>query len=193
MENLDEHFLSLESIVEHVRGILKHLPDDEEREGLQRTPERIAEAYVELFKGYRQSVPDLFTCFEENGYDEMVLVKDIPFYSLCEHHMLPFLGVVHVGYIPKEGRCVGLSKIPRLVEVFARRLQMQERLTSQIVDTLDEHLLPLGAICVVEAEHFCVTMRGVRAPGSKTTTSKVSGVFKDNPETRAEAMALIHG
>lgn len=183
-----------ERVRQHVRPLvaqlLEALDPDHEREGLEETPRRVADAYAELTAGYATDPGAVLTTFPSEGYDEMVLVRDIPVWSLCEHHLLPFTGVAHVGYIPGE-RIIGLSKLPRIVEVFARRLQVQERLTAQVADALVEHLEPLGAICVVEAEHTCMAMRGVRVAGSTTQTSALRGVFKDQPATRAEAMSLI--
>lgn len=185
------HVNPVESAIETV---LRAYGEDPDRDGLRDTPRRVSKAYAELLCGYEQDPGDLFKSFAGEGYDELVLQTNIPFYSLCEHHMLPFIGKAHVGYIPGQGdTIIGLSKLPRLVEIYARRLQVQERLTSQVVEALEKHANPLGAICVVEAEHLCVAMRGVRSSGTSTITSKVSGVFKDQPETRAEAMALIRG
>lgn len=178
-------------IMHHVRSILELMPVNPDSEGLADTPFRVATMYKELLAGYHQNPEDVLTTFTAEGYDELILAKDIPVYSLCEHHMLPFVGVAHIGYIPTSGVCVGLSKLPRIVDIFARRLQMQERLTHEITIALQKHLEPQGVICVIEAEHFCVTMRGVRAPGSKTVTSKVTGVFAEDTQTRAEALALI--
>lgn len=177
-------------IESHVRAILGLLGEDPRREGLRQTPLRVAKAYDELLSGYDRDVGDLFTCFESEGYDELVLVRDVPFVSLCEHHILPFYGRAHVGYIPSD-RIAGLSKLARLVDVFARRLQVQERLTVQVADALVEHLRPLGAICVVEAEHSCMAMRGVKKTGSVTVTSAVRGVFKEDAKAREEALSLI--
>lgn len=175
-----------------VSTLLRFVGEDPNRDGLADTPARVAKAYQELTCGYHMNPATLFSAFAGEGYDEMVLETNIPFYSLCEHHMLPFHGKAHVGYVPGDGdKIIGLSKLPRLVEVFSRRLQVQERLTTQVVDALDKYAQPLGAICVIEAEHMCVAMRGVRCAGAITTTSKVSGIFRTQPETRAEAMSLI--
>lgn len=162
-----------------------------EREGLADTPARAARAWAELTIGYRQDPADLFRTFEADGYDELVMVGPIPFYSLCEHHLLPFHGDAWVGYIP-AGRIVGLSKIARLVDVFARRLQVQERLTAQVADTLNTHLEPLGVIVVVAARHLCMEMRGVQTSGAGTTTSAVRGAFRDDPAAREEALSFVH-
>lgn len=161
-------------------------------EGVLQTPGRAARALIEMTSGYDVDIPALFTTFERDGYDEMVVVRDIPFVSLCEHHMLPFTGRAHVGYIPDE-RIVGLSKLARLVDAFARRFQVQERLTAQVADALDEHLRPVGSIVVVEAEHSCMSCRGVRVSGTSAVTSSVRGAIRDKPEARAEAMALLRG
>lgn len=176
-----------------VRELLIAIGEDPDREGLQATPARVARAYGELTGGYRSSVSDILGTTFDIEHDEMVLVKDIELVSLCEHHLLPFTGVAHVGYIPSvDGRVTGLSKIARLVETYGRRLQVQERLTSQIAEALVEHLDVRGAIVVIEAEHTCMTMRGVRKPGSRTVTSAVRGLLRD-VATRAEAMSLILG
>jgi GTP cyclohydrolase I len=179
-----------EALAEHVEGILDILGENTEREGLLDTPERVARAYQFLMHGYALDPRDILrqAMFEE-AYDEMILVKDIELYSLCEHHMLPFYGKAHVAYIP-DGKIVGLSKIPRTVEVFARRLQVQERLTLQIRDAIDEVLEPMGTAVVIEAQHLCMMMRGAEKQNSKTTTSSVSGEFDEHP-TRAEFMRLI--
>ncbi|MEU6531739.1 GTP cyclohydrolase I FolE [Streptomyces sp. NPDC046928] len=174
-----------------VRELLIAVGEDPDREGLKETPARVARAYRELLAGLRQDAEDVLTTTFDLGHDEMVLVKDIEIVSLCEHHMLPFHGVAHVGYIPAEsGKITGLSKLARLVEVFARRLQVQERLTTQIADSLMRILEARGVIVVVEAEHMCMSVRGIRKPGAKTTTSAVRGQLRD-ATTRAEAMSLI--
>jgi GTP cyclohydrolase I len=174
-----------------VRELLVAVGEDPDREGLLETPARVARAYGELFRGMRQRPEDVLTTTFDIGHDEMILVKDIELWSMCEHHLVPFTGVAHVGYIPHEnGRITGLSKIGRLVDVYARRPQVQERLTTQVADSLMEILEPRGCIVVVEAEHLCMTMRGVRKPGSKTVTSAVRGQMH-NPATRSEAMSLI--
>ncbi len=174
-----------------VRELLVAVGEDPDREGLLETPARVARAYHELLGGMRQRPEEVLTTTFDIGHDEMILVKDIELWSMCEHHLVPFTGVAHVGYIPHEdGRITGLSKLARLVDVFARRPQVQERLTTQVADSLMEILEPRGCIVVVEAEHLCMTMRGVRKPGSKTVTSAVRGVLH-NQATRAEAMSLI--
>jgi GTP cyclohydrolase I len=184
--------VDLKKIEQGVRLILEGVGEDPNREGLLDTPQRVARMYEEILSGLDKDPTELFEKSFGENHTEMVLVKDIPFYSLCEHHLVPFFGMAHVGYIPgKEGRVCGLSKLARLVDLFAHRPQMQERLTSQIADTLVECLEPQGVIVVIEAEHLCMSMRGVQKPGSKTTTSAVRGAFKDSQRTRAEALSLI--
>lgn len=174
-----------------VKMLLSTLGEDVDREGLQDTPKRVAKMYTEIFKGYTQDpIAVLGTVFKEEDHQELVLVRDIPFFSHCEHHMVPFHGIVHVAYIP-NGTIVGLSKIARLVEVFARRLQVQERLTSQIADTIQQVLNPLGVAVVINAQHMCMTMRGVQKPGSSTTTSALRGVFRNDGRAREEFYALL--
>jgi len=175
-----------------VREILEAIGEDPDRDGLQRTPLRIAEMYEEIFAGLHDDPAKHLTVTFEADHDEMVMVRDIAVTSLCEHHLVPFAGRAHVAYIPGEdGRITGLSKIARLVDGFAQRPQVQERLTTQIADALQEVLNPDGVFVVVEAEHMCMSMRGVKKPGSLTITSAVRGLFKTNPATRAEAMSLI--
>ncbi|MDR7419144.1 MAG: GTP cyclohydrolase I FolE [Armatimonadota bacterium] len=182
-----------EKIAAAVRAILEAVGEDPDREGLRDTPRRIADMYEELLSGLRvDPLTALQVGFEEDHH-EMIVVKDIPFYSLCEHHLLPFHGVAHIGYIP-NGRIVGLSKVARLVESIARRLQVQERLTSQIADLLCEGgLRARGAAVVIEAEHLCMTMRGVNKPGSKVVTSATRGIFREDARTRAEFFAIVEG
>jgi GTP cyclohydrolase I len=176
-----------------VRELLVAIGEDPSREGLRETPARFARAYEEMFRGLHQDPAEILTTTFEAGHDEMVLVKDIEVASTCEHHLVPFYGFAHIGYIPgAEGRITGLSKLARLVDVFAKRPQVQERLTTQVADSLCRLLQPAGVIVVVEAEHLCMTMRGVRKPGAKTLTSAVRGQLR-NPATRAEAMSLILG
>ena len=185
--------IDLARIEKAVREILIAVGEDPEREGLQRTPRRVAEMYAEVFSGlHRDPCRHLVVTFEAN-HDEMVLVRDIPLYSLCEHHLVPFHGRAHVAYIPGEdGRITGLSKLARVVDEFAKRPQVQERLTTQIADALTDALQPRGAFVLIEAEHLCMSMRGVRKPGSSTVTSAVRGLFRENVATRAEAMNFIH-
>jgi GTP cyclohydrolase I len=176
------------------REIIVALGEDPGREGLRGTPERIAEMYEELFAGLHEDPGELLQVgFDDEDHREMVVVKDIPFYSMCEHHFLPFHGVAHVGYIP-QGRIIGVSKIARLVEMVARRPQVQERLTTQIADFLCEGgMAALGAGVVVEAEHLCMTARGIKKPGSKVVTSATRGTFRDDPRTRAEFLSIVEG
>lgn len=174
-----------------VREILLAIGEDPDRDGLQQTPARVARAYAEFFSGLHEDAADILSTTFDIGHSELVLVKDIPFYSTCEHHLVPFHGVAHVGYIPgDEGKVTGLSKLARTVDLFARRPQVQERLTTQVAEALVENLNPLGVIVVVEAEHMCMSMRGVKKPGAKTVTSAVRGALRDGA-TRAEAMSLI--
>ena len=176
-----------------VREILIAIGEDVDRDGLLDTPRRVADMYVELFDGIEADPgAHLRTTFEA-GHDEMVMVRDIPFTSLCEHHLVPFIGHAHLAYLPGvDGRITGLSKLARLVEGYARRLQVQERMTTQIVDALERELEPRGSIVVIEAEHFCMSMRGVKKPGATTVTSAVRGSFQSDPTTRAEALNFIH-
>ena len=177
-----------------VREILIAVGEDPDRDGLLDTPARVARAYAEQLAGLRQRPEDVLTTMFDADHDEMVIVKDIEVYSLCEHHLVPFHGVAHVGYTPNvKGQITGLSKLARLVDVYARRPQVQERMTSQIADALMHNLQPRGVIVVVEAEHLCMTQRGVRKPGAKTVTSAVRGDFRESASTRAEAMSLILG
>ncbi|MDP8960107.1 MAG: GTP cyclohydrolase I FolE [Actinomycetota bacterium] len=175
-----------------VRLILEGIGEDPDREGLRETPERVAREYDEIFAGLLVDPRDVLTVLFEEGHDEMVMVRDIPLHSVCEHHLLPFVGRAHVAYIPNtRGQITGLSKLARLVDVVAKRPNLQERLTTDIADTLVEMLDPRGVLVVAEARHYCMEMRGVRKPGSQTVTSAVRGTFRDDPRTRAEAMALI--
>ena len=185
--------IDLQRIERAVREILIAVGEDPDREGLLDTPKRVARSYAEIFAGLHQDPSDLLATTFDLDHEEMVLVKDIPFYSTCEHHLVPFHGTAHIGYIPShDGKVTGLSKLARLVEIYARRPQVQERLTTQIVEALVEHLEPKGAIVVIECEHMCMSMRGVRKPGARTVTSAVRGQLRE-PATRAEAMSLIIG
>lgn len=176
-----------------VRELLIAVGEDPDRDGLRDTPARVARSYAELFAGLRQTADEVLATTFDLGHDEMVLVKDIELYSTCEHHLVPFHGVAHVGYIPShDGRITGLSKLARLVDVYAKRPQVQERLTTQVADAIVRILEPRGVIVVIECEHLCMSMRGIRKPGAKTTTSAVRGQLRD-PATRAEAMSLIVG
>jgi GTP cyclohydrolase IA len=176
-----------------VLEIIEALGEDPEREGLVDTPQRVARFYAEVFGEIHSDPGDVLDAFfGDEHYQEIVMVREIPFYSMCEHHFVPFHGEAHVAYMPR-GRVTGLSKLARLVEGYARRPQMQERLTAQVADTLDYRLRPLGVLVVIEAEHLCMSMRGVKKPGAKTVTSAVRGTMESNPATRAEAMALLFG
>jgi len=180
-------------IVAAVREILIGIGENPDRDGLRKTPERVARAYAEMFGGLRQQPEDVLATVFDMGHDELVVVKDIEVWSCCEHHLVPFTGVAHVGYIPnRNGKITGLSKLARLVDIYAKRPQVQERLTTQVADALSRILEPRGVIVVIECEHLCMTMRGVRKPGSKTITSAVRGQLRD-AATRAEAMQLITG
>ncbi len=188
-----EQSVDLARIEKAVREILIAIGEDPDRDGLQRTPSRVARAYAELFAGLRVDPGKVLTTTFEANHEELVLVRDIEVMSLCEHHLLPFKGVAHVGYIPgTDGRITGLSKLARLVEVFARRPQVQERLTSQIADLLMHKLDPRGVIVVLECEHLCMEMRGIRKAGARTVTSAVRGAFQRDGKVRAEAMMLIN-
>jgi GTP cyclohydrolase I len=184
--------VDLDRIERAVREILEAIGEDPDRDGLLRTPLRIAKMYEEIFAGLHEDPSRHLTVTFEEDHDEMVMVRDIPLHSVCEHHLVPFAGHAHVAYIPgDDGRITGLSKIARLVDGFAKRPQVQERLTTQIADALVEVLKPSGVLVMIEAEHFCMSMRGVKKPGSLTITSAVRGLFKSNAATRAEAMSLI--
>ncbi len=182
-----------ERIKKAVREILEAIGENPDREGLVQTPERVARMYEEILYGmFLEPKEYLSRQFTEDKHGEMVLVKDIPVYSLCEHHMLPFYGKAHIAYIPKDGVITGLSKLARTLDGYARRLQLQERLTAQVADAIMTVLDPLGVLVVIEAEHMCMTMRGVQKPGSLTITSAVRGIFESHARTRAEAMSLIN-
>ena len=186
--------VDLAKIEKAVLSIIEAIGDDSRREGLQGTPQRIAEMYAEVFSGMDMDAKAELTVGFEVGHREMVVLRDIPFYSMCEHHLLPFYGVAHIGYIPnKEGRVVGVSKLARVVEIFAKRLQLQERMTSQIADAILEALQPDGVAVVIQAEHLCMTMRGIKKPGSNVITSATRGLFRSRAATRAEFLALVQG
>lgn len=189
MEKLNS--LDKESIEKAVKQILLAIGEDPEREGVKNTPARVARMYEELFWGMNTDPRDFLDVSFTEYHDELVLVKDIPVYSMCEHHFLPFYGVAHIAYIPKGGKVVGISKLARVAEAFARRPQLQERLTSQIADCINDALNPMGVGVVIQAEHMCMTMRGIKKPGSITVTSAVRGIFETRPQTRAELFALI--
>jgi GTP cyclohydrolase I len=184
--------IDLASIEQAVRQILVAIGEDPDRDGLRNTPGRVARAYAELFAGLRVDPASVLTTAFEEEHDELILVRDLEVVSMCEHHLLPFHGVAHVGYIPGEcGRITGLSKLARLVEVYARRPQVQERLTSQVADMLMQRLEPRGTIVVVDCEHMCMSLRGIRKPGARTITSAVRGIFQRDAKSRSEAMSLI--
>lgn len=185
--------LDKKKIIAGVRLMLEGIGEDADRDGLQKTPERVADFYEELTAGMWIDAREHIVPLPGDSHDEMVIVKDISIASVCEHHLAPFVGKCHIAYIPKDGRIVGLSKLARIAEVFSHRLQVQERLTQQIAQTLFDQLEPLGVMVVVEAEHTCMTLRGVKKPGAMTITSAVLGGFRKDPRTRAEAMSLIKG
>ncbi|NLV21637.1 MAG: GTP cyclohydrolase I FolE [Syntrophomonadaceae bacterium] len=189
MEKLNS--VDKESIEKGVKQILLAIGENPEREGIKNTPARVARMYEELFWGMNTDPRDFLDVSFTEYHDELVLVKDIPIYSMCEHHFLPFYGVAHIAYIPKGGKVVGISKLARVAEAFARRPQLQERLTSQIADCIYEALNPMGVGVVIQAEHMCMTMRGIKKPGSITVTSAVRGIFETRSQTRAELFALI--
>ena len=185
--------VDLDAIADAVRTILTAVGEDPDRDGLAATPRRVARFYEEVLDGMRIDPTEHLAVQFESAYDEVVMVRDIALYSLCEHHLVPFLGVAHVAYLPADnGAITGLSKLARLVDGFARRLQVQERLTIQIADALVDGLAPKGVMVVIEAEHLCMSMRGVHKPGTRTVTSAVRGIFRNNPATRQEAMRLLH-
>lgn len=183
--------MNKEGIRKCFKKFLEYIGEDLGREDLKRTPQRVAEMYEELLWGKDKNPEEVLEVLLAEDHDEIVLLKDIPLYSICEHHLLPFFGKAHVGYIPKENRVTGLSKLARVVVILSRRLQVQERLTTQIAEVIMRKLKPLGVIVIIEAEHLCISMRGVQKPGSTTITSAVRGIFKTNPKTRSEAMSLI--
>ncbi|OGD26503.1 MAG: GTP cyclohydrolase I FolE [Candidatus Aminicenantes bacterium RBG_19FT_COMBO_59_29] len=185
--------MDAKKIEKSIRLLLEGVDEDPDRAGLKATPRRVASMFLEILGGTSEDPVKHLRTIHEEKHDEMVIIKNIPLYSMCEHHLLPFAGVAHVAYIPKAGRIVGLSKIARVVDIFSRRLQVQERLTKQVADILDEHLKPLGVMVVIEAEHMCMSMRGAKKPKCVTVTSAVRGSFRTNSATRAEAMMLIRG
>lgn len=192
-EKPKEKNVDLKKIERGVKSILEGVGEDPQRPGLKKTPVRVAAMFSEILGGHREDPSEHLQVIQGEKHDEMVLIKNIPLYSMCEHHLLPFAGVAHVAYIPKEGRIVGLSKIARVVDILSRRLQVQERLTKQIADLIDVHLKPLGVMVVIEAEHMCMSMRGAKKPKSLTVTSAVRGSFRTSNATRSEAMTLIRG
>lgn len=180
-----------ERIQNAVREILIAVGEDPDREGLLETPKRVANMYEEIFAGLTEDPKQHIKLFNEQSNDEMVIVKDIPFYSMCEHHLLPFFGKAHIGYIPSDNKIIGLSKLARIVDNFAKKPQVQERLTSDIADFLNDNLQPRGVAVIMEAEHMCMTMRGARAAGSKTQTSALRGIMRTDAKTRAEVLSLL--
>jgi GTP cyclohydrolase I len=185
--------MDVSKIEEAVLTILKAVGEDPEREGLVRTPQRVARMYQELLSGTSKDPKGEITVIHSEQYDEIIAVRDIPFYSICEHHLLPFHGKAHVAYLPQGGRITGLSKMLRVIDILSKRLQLQERLTRQIAETLMAALQPRGVMIIVEAEHLCMSMRGVKKPGAMTVTSAVEGIFRANEATREEALRLLKG
>lgn len=185
--------MDLKKIARGVKLILEGVGEEPERPGLKDTPQRVARMFSEILGGLKENPAKQLQAIQSEKHDEMVLIKNIPLYSMCEHHLLPFAGVAHIAYIPKAGRIVGLSKIARVVDILCRRLQIQERLTKQIADLIMEHLKPLGVMVVIEAEHMCMSMRGAKKPKSSTVTSALRGSFRTKSATRSEAMILIRG
>ena len=192
MKNKTKRTFNKQKFQKAVSMMLEAFGEDTKREGIKRTPERVAEFYEEFFTGYNEDIDNIISVhYQTEEYEEIVIVKDIQLYSMCEHHLLPFSGKVHIAYLPKKGRIVGVSKLVRVVEAFAHRLQLQERLSEQIVDTIMKTVQPKGAMVVIEAEHLCMTMRGVRKPGAKMITSAMRGIFLKDARTRAEALSLL--
>lgn len=183
--------MNKEKIKKAVKLILEAIGEDINREGLKNTPQRVADMYEEIFSGIKQNPYDYIKVFNSEEHDEMIILKDIPFFSICEHHILPFFGKAHIAYIPKNNKLIGLSKLARIVDIYSKRLQLQERLTTQIADILVKAIDPLGVLVILEAEHLCTTMRGVKKPGSLMVTSAIRGVFRKNESTRKEALSLI--
>lgn len=183
--------MNQEKVEAAVYQLLEAIGENPEREGLLDTPKRVAKMYAEMFSGLSEDPKDQFTAVFSEGHEEMILVKDIPFYSMCEHHLVPFYGVAHVAYLPSDGRVTGLSKLARAVEVAAHRPQLQERLTGQVANALEEAMHPKGVFVMVEAEHMCMTMRGIKKPGSKTVTTVARGLYQEDGAARREVMAMI--
>ena len=183
--------MDLKKIEKGVRLILEGIGEDPERPGLKETPERVARMYGEIFAGLETPTEEILKPIEGETHDEMVMLKDIPFFSVCEHHMIPFLGKAHVAYIPSGGRIVGLSELAKAVEVLAKRPQVQERLTAQLADLIVDRLKPKGAMVIIDAEHLCISMRGIKKPGTRTITSAVRGIFRTKQSTRQELLELI--
>jgi GTP cyclohydrolase I len=181
-----------DKIIKAVRLVLEGIGDDPDRAGIAETPRRVADMYAEIFAGIGKDPVELLTVVAGAGHDEMIMVRDIPLFSICEHHVIPFVGKAHVAYVPnRDGRITGLSKIARLVDLLSKRLQVQERLTTEIADALDDAIQPRGVFVMIEAEHLCMTMRGVKKPGAVTATSAVRGVFRSDARTRSEALELL--
>lgn len=183
--------MNKDKIKKAIRDILEAVGEDPERDGLKDTPRRVADMYEEILGGIQKNADDEIAVIFEKEHDEVILLRDIPLYSICEHHLVPFLGKAHVAYIPDGNRITGLSKVGRVVDTLCRRLQVQERLTTEIAETLMRKLQPKGVLVVIEAEHLCMSMRGIKKPGVVTTTSAVRGIFRSDPRTRSEALALI--
>jgi GTP cyclohydrolase I len=190
---MEEIMANQEKMEEAIYQLLQAIDENPEREGLRDTPKRVAKMYQEMFSGLNEDPKDQFTAVFTENHDELVLVKDIPFYSMCEHHLVPFFGVAHVAYLPSEGRVTGLSKLARAVEVASKRPQLQERLTEQVAKALEEALHPKGIFVMIEAEHLCMTMRGIKKPGSKTVTTVSKGIYKEDYQGRKEVLSLILG
>jgi GTP cyclohydrolase I len=183
--------INQKKIEKAIKQILEAIGEEVSRDGLKETPKRVAEMYADLFSGLHKDPAKELTTFKQSEHEEMVIVKNIPFYSICEHHLVPFFGQAHIAYIPKKGRVTGLSKLVRVLEGYAKRPQVQERLTSEVADSIMEKLDPHGVLIVIEAEHLCMSMRGVKKPGTLTITSAVRGVFRKDAKVRSEALALI--
>jgi GTP cyclohydrolase I len=184
--------MNKKKIREAIRQILQAIGEDPKRKDLEGTPKRVSEMYEEIFSGISKDPKKELEVILDQKHDEIILLKSIPLYSICEHHLMPFIGKAHIAYIPKEGRVTGLSKLARVVDILSKRLQVQERLTTQIAEVIMEKLKPQGCMVVIEAEHLCMSMRGVNKPGTLTITSAVRGIFKENEKTRAETLALIN-
>ncbi|HHT9126185.1 MAG TPA: GTP cyclohydrolase I FolE [Candidatus Brocadiia bacterium] len=185
--------INTEKIIKAIRMFLEGIGENPDRDGLKETPQRVAQMCEEIYAGIGKDASEQIKVLKSQDHDEIVLLKDIPFYSVCEHHLLPFIGVAHVAYIPQGSRVTGISKLARVVDMESKKLQVQERLTTAIADTIMKALRPKGVITVIEAEHLCMTMRGIKKSGTKVQTSVVRGIFRRNPATRAEALALIMG
>lgn len=183
--------MDLKKIEQGVKLILEGVGEDLKRPGLRRTPERVAKMFQEILSGTEEDPSEILSIIEEEEHEEMVLIRNIPLYSICEHHLLPFAGIAHIAYIPFQGKIIGLSKLVRLIDVLSKRLQVQERLTKQVADLIEKKLKPQGVMVVIEAEHLCLSMRGVKKPKSITVTSAVRGLFRKNASTRSEALSLM--